>query len=84
MAEPLEPPRPGLEFLARFTVELDAPVWDLGPTSALGTRRIAVTSGGPLAAAARAEGVPVIPLPGGFQPRAAIAYLVVSALTRLL
>jgi len=47
---------------------------------ALGTRRIAVTSGGQLAAAARAEDVPVIPVPGGFQPRAAIAYLLVSAL----
>jgi glucose/mannose-6-phosphate isomerase len=47
---------------------------------ALGARRIAVTSGGALAALARAEGVPVIPVPGGFQPRAAIAYLLVSAL----
>ncbi len=47
---------------------------------ALGTRRIAVTTGGALAAAARAEDVPVIPIPGGFQPRAAIAYVLVSAL----
>jgi hypothetical protein len=46
MAEPLEPPKPGLEFLARFTVELNAPVWDLGPTSALGTRRIVPITGG--------------------------------------
>jgi glucose/mannose-6-phosphate isomerase len=47
---------------------------------ALGARRIVVTSGGSLAEQARAEGVPVIPIPGGFQPRAAIAYLLVSAL----
>ena len=46
----------------------------------LGTRRIAVTSGGLLAEAARAEDVPVIPLPGGFEPRAAIAYILISAL----
>jgi hypothetical protein len=46
MAEPPEPPKPGLDFLARFTVELDAPVWDLGPTSALGTRRIVPITGG--------------------------------------
>lgn len=46
MADPLEPPKPGLEFLARFTVALDAPVWDLGPTSALGTRRIVPITGG--------------------------------------
>jgi len=47
---------------------------------ALGARRIVVTSGGALAEQARAEDVPVIPIPGGFQPRAAIAYLLVSAL----
>ena len=47
---------------------------------ALGARRIVVTSGGELAAQARAADVPVIPIPGGFQPRAAIAYLLVSAL----
>ena len=29
---------------------------------------------------ARADGVPVIPLPGGFQPRAAVAYMIVAAL----
>ena len=43
---PHEPPRPGLELLARFTVELRAPVWDLGETSALGRRRIVPITGG--------------------------------------
>jgi glucose/mannose-6-phosphate isomerase len=47
---------------------------------ALGAHRIVVTSGGALAAAARADGVPVIPLPGGFQPRAAVGYGLVAAL----
>jgi glucose/mannose-6-phosphate isomerase len=47
---------------------------------ALGAQRIAATTGGKLAAAARAEDVPVVPLPGGFQPRAAVAYLFVIAL----
>ena len=47
---------------------------------ALGARRIVATTGGKLAAAARADGIPVIPLPGGFQPRAAVAYLLVVAL----
>jgi Protein of unknown function (DUF3237) len=46
MAQPLEPPKPGLELLARFTVELGAPVWDLGATSDLGTRRIVPITGG--------------------------------------
>jgi glucose/mannose-6-phosphate isomerase len=47
---------------------------------ALGARRIVCTTGGQLAAGARADGVPVIPLPGGFQPRAAVGYALVVAL----
>jgi glucose/mannose-6-phosphate isomerase len=47
---------------------------------ALGAKRTVVTTGGRLAEMARAEGVPVIPLPGGFQPRAAVAYMIVAAL----
>jgi glucose/mannose-6-phosphate isomerase len=47
---------------------------------ALGARRIVVSTGGALAEQARAEGVPVIPIPAGFEPRAAIAYLLVSSL----
>jgi glucose/mannose-6-phosphate isomerase len=47
---------------------------------ALGARRIVATTGGQLAESARADGVPVIPLPGGFQPRAAVGYSVVVAL----
>jgi glucose/mannose-6-phosphate isomerase len=47
---------------------------------ALGARRIVVTTGGLLAEQARAAAVPVIPIPAGFEPRAAIAYMLVSAL----
>ncbi|MGI9098911.1 MAG: bifunctional phosphoglucose/phosphomannose isomerase [Solirubrobacteraceae bacterium] len=47
---------------------------------ALGAVRVAVTSGGKLAEIARADGVPVIPVAGGFQPRAAVAYMTVAAL----
>ncbi len=47
---------------------------------ALGARRVVATTGGKLAAAARADDVPVIPLPGGFQPRSAVAYSLVVAL----
>jgi glucose/mannose-6-phosphate isomerase len=42
---------------------------------ALGARRIVATTGGELAKAARADGVPVIGLPAGLQPRAAVGYL---------
>ncbi len=47
---------------------------------ALGARRTVVTTGGRLAEMARADWIPVIPLPGGFQPRAAVAYMIVAAL----
>ena len=46
----------------------------------VGAQRIVATTGGKLAAAARTDGVPVIPLPGGFQPRAAVGYSLVVAL----
>lgn len=49
-------------------------------SGALGSRRIVATTGGRLAALARADGVPVVPLPGGFQPRAAVAYSLVIAM----
>jgi glucose/mannose-6-phosphate isomerase len=47
---------------------------------ALDAHRVVVTTGGRLAEMARADRVPVIPIPGGFQPRAAVAYMTVAAL----
>jgi glucose/mannose-6-phosphate isomerase len=43
-------------------------------------RRLVATTGGALAERARRDGVPVIPMPGGFQPRAAVGYSLVAAL----
>jgi len=51
--------------------------WEAVPD---GAQRVVVTTGGELGERARAAGVPVIPLPGGFQPRAAAGYATVSAL----
>jgi len=42
---------------------------------ALGATRIVATTGGSLAEKARADGVPVIGLPAGLQPRAAVGYM---------
>ncbi len=42
---------------------------------ALGAKRIAATTGGKLAELSRADGVPVIGLPAGLQPRAAVGYM---------
>src|SRR4051812_249432 len=45
-----------------------------------GAPRLVATTGGPLAERARRDRVPVIPVPGGFQPRAAVGYSLVAAL----
>ena len=47
---------------------------------AAGARRVALTTGGPLAERARDEGVPVIGVPSGMQPRAAVIYMTVAVL----
>ncbi|MGN6254148.1 MAG: bifunctional phosphoglucose/phosphomannose isomerase [Solirubrobacterales bacterium] len=46
---------------------------------ALGARRIVVSTGGELVERARAEGTPVVGLPGIFQPRVAVAYMFAAA-----
>ena len=46
---------------------------------ALGAQRLVATTGGELAEFARRDGVPVIGLPAGLQPRAAVAYMFCSA-----
>jgi len=45
-----------------------------------GAPRVALTTGGPLAERAREEGVPVIGVPSGMQPRAAVIYMTVASL----
>ncbi len=45
-----------------------------------GAPRVALTTGGRLAERAREEGVPVIGVPSGMQPRAAVVYMTVAAL----
>jgi glucose/mannose-6-phosphate isomerase len=47
--------------------------------TALGARRVVATTGGALGEAARADGVPVVGLPAGLQPRAAVGYMFVVA-----
>ena len=47
---------------------------------AVGAPRVALTTGGQLAELARAEEVPVIGVPAGMQPRAAVVYMTVAAL----
>jgi glucose/mannose-6-phosphate isomerase len=42
--------------------------------------RVVITTGGTLGELARADGVPVVPLPAGMQPRASVVYMLVSVL----
>jgi glucose/mannose-6-phosphate isomerase len=51
-----------------------------GAAGEAGAPRVALTTGGKLAEAAREAGVPVIGVPSGMQPRAAVVYMVVGAL----
>lgn len=46
----------------------------------VGAERVALTTGGVLAARAREQGVPVIGVPSGMQPRASVVYMTVAAL----
>ena len=48
-----------------------------------GSRAIALTSGGTLGEEAGDHGVPVVAVPGGFQPRAALGWLAVTAIGTL-
>lgn len=45
----------------------------------IGARRVVATTGGRLAQLARRDGVPVIPIAGGLQPRAALGYVFTAA-----
>ncbi|HEY5198134.1 MAG TPA: bifunctional phosphoglucose/phosphomannose isomerase [Solirubrobacteraceae bacterium] len=65
---------------ASYSGETDETLACYEAAGAVGARRVVVTTGGQLAELARADGVPVIPIPGGFQPRSAVAYMLVTAL----
>lgn len=67
-------------LLASYDGETEETLAAYDAAEALGARRVVVTSGGRLAEQARADGVPVIPLPGGFTERGAIGYFTVAAL----
>ncbi|MDQ8044502.1 MAG: bifunctional phosphoglucose/phosphomannose isomerase [Solirubrobacteraceae bacterium] len=46
----------------------------------IGARRVVATTGGELGQLARRDGVPVIPIAGGLQPRAALGYVFTAAI----
>ncbi|CAA9522105.1 MAG: Glucose-6-phosphate isomerase, archaeal II / Mannose-6-phosphate isomerase, archaeal [uncultured Solirubrobacterales bacterium] len=72
--------REALVLCASYSGETEETLACFADAGAAGAERVVLTTGGRLAAAARAEGVPVIGVPAGMQPRAAVAYMFVGAL----
>ena len=69
-----------LVLCSSYSGETEETIAAYDAATAAGAPRVVATTGGTLAARARADGVPVVPLPGGFQPRAAVGYALVTAL----
>ena len=69
-----------LVLCASYSGETEETLACFEQAGARGAARVVLTTGGQLAARARAAGVPVIGVPSGFQPRAAIAYITVGVL----
>ena len=61
-------------FCSSYSGNTEETVACYAAAEALGATRITATTGGALAESARADGVPVIGLPAGLQPRAAVGY----------
>ena len=63
-----------------YTGETEETLAAYEAAGALGATRVVATTGGELARIARRDGVPVIPVAAGLEPRAAVAYMTVAAL----
>lgn len=72
--------RDTLVLLSSYSGETEEVMACYHAAGAAGAARVTLTTGGPLAEAARADGVPVIGVPGGLQPRSAVVYMTVGAL----
>ncbi|MFL5894318.1 MAG: bifunctional phosphoglucose/phosphomannose isomerase [Thermoleophilaceae bacterium] len=69
-----------LVVCASYSGDTEETLTCFGSAGDAGAPRVAVTTGGRLAAAARDAGVPVVGVPSGMQPRAAVVYMTVAAL----
>ncbi len=69
-----------LVLCASYSGSTEETLWCFDAAGVAGAPRVALTTGGPLAQRARDEGVPVIGVPSGMQPRAAVIYMTVAAL----
>src|SRR5918999_1555062 len=75
---PVTPPD-RLILCSSYTGDTEETVACYEAAAALGAPRIVVSTGGSLTEMARRDGVPVIGLPAGLQPRVAVGYMFVAA-----
>ncbi len=69
-----------LVLCASYSGETEETLECFEAAGSAGAQRVALTTGGALAERARDEGVPVIGVPSGMKPRAAVVYMTVAAL----
>jgi glucose/mannose-6-phosphate isomerase len=73
-------PPESLVLCASYSGDTEETLACFEAAGAAGAQRVVLTTGGTLAELARAEGVPVIGVPAGMQPRAAVIYMTVGVL----
>ena len=73
-------PPDSLVLCASYSGDTEEALACFEAAGAAGAGRVALTTGGKLAEAAREESVPVIGVPAGMQPRAAVLYMIVATL----
>jgi glucose/mannose-6-phosphate isomerase len=74
-ALPVWTPTDRVVLCSSYSGETEETLGCYDAAEALGASRIVATTGGPLAESARRDGVPVIGLPAGLAPRAAVGYM---------
>ena len=73
-------PPESLVLCASYSGDTEETLACFEAAGAAGAQRVVLTTGGTLAELARAEGVPVIGVPAGMQPRAAVIYMTIGVL----
>ena len=71
-------PPESLVLCASYSGETEETLACFEAAGAAGAQRVVLTTGGTLAELAREEGVPVIGVPAGMQPRAAVVYMTIG------
>jgi glucose/mannose-6-phosphate isomerase len=73
-------PPESLVLCASYSGETEETLACFEAAGAAGAERVVLTTGGTLAELARAESVPVVGVPAGMQPRAAVIYMTIGVL----